>query len=852
MLSLTEFFAIFRWWAVLMLLGTAVTPLTYTIFKRLPDKGYAFTKMVGLLLVSYIFWLLSSLGFTANHLGGILLALVIVATLSLWLGKQQGSDIGEWLLANKGLVLRTDLLFTAVFLIWVWVRAQNPAISATEKPMEFAFLNAVGRTPTFPPLDPWLSGYAISYYYFGYVMTSVLARLAAVPEYIAFNLGIAWLAAGTAVGAYGLVYNLVALNGRRSHAIILGIAATIALPLAGNQQITLEIAHANAIGSPAFWEWLDIRDINTPPVAEAPPRYDSTAWWWWRASRVIHEYHLSGRAEEGLEPIAEFPGFSFILGDMHPHVLALPFAFLSLAAALLWYLRAHASARNDQWQNELRPLLKEPLFWFTVITLGGLSFLNTWDVLIHLFIVVAAHFLGHWQSKGWHAALTANTAALAIAIAVPSFLLYLPFYIGFSSQAGAPYLLPMLMKPTRMAHFLVIFGMPLTAVLPMLVLLISRQRLKQWRFGMGLAALFLLILFLLMLLLIWIIAASPEGSARIGVLAAELNLALPPRPDSLIAAGWGVTAVITLLPVLLSARLAAPWLILLLAGMGAAILMVWRHNAEKYTGQKNHPQPPAALPFLLLLIFTGVLLTLGPEFVYLRDNFGQRINTIFKFYYQSWVLFGVAGLASLGWLWQQAENNARKVVPALTTAVYLTLFLFAVQFPIYAAQSRTAEYRGTLAAADRPPATLDGLAYLARFNPDEYAAIMWLRENDALNTAVILEAVGGQYSQYGRVAANTGLPTVLGWAGHEYQWRGPNTPEPDLRDPAVREIYTSQDWDSTARLLNDYQVQYIYVGALEMNTYGQQAYEKFVRRLTPVYTNNSVTIFAWQPEKKES
>ena len=85
-------------------------------------------------------------------------------------------------------ILVTELVFAALFVLWVWVRSQNPAIAATEKPMEFAFLNAIGRSPSFPPLDPWLSGFAISYYYFGYIMTSLIARLALVPEQIAFNL----------------------------------------------------------------------------------------------------------------------------------------------------------------------------------------------------------------------------------------------------------------------------------------------------------------------------------------------------------------------------------------------------------------------------------------------------------------------------------------------------------------------------------------------------------------------------------------------------------------------------------------------------------------------------------------
>ena len=114
-------------------------------------------------------------------------------------------------------------------------------------------------------------------------------------------------------------------------------------------------------------------------------------------------------------------------------------------------------------------------------------------------------------------------------------------------------------------------------------------------------------------------------------------------------------------------------------------------------------------------------------------------------------------------------------------------------------------------------------------------------------TPVILEAVGGQYSSYGRISANTGLPTILGWAGHEYQWRG-NTPEPGIREPAVNEIFSQSDLLSVAELLNRYSVEYIYVGGLESDMYGSSGLDKFAEQLDVAYSNNSVTIYRWQPQ----
>lgn len=884
-----EIWMVIRWWLALVVVGTAVTPFTLHLLAHLPDRGYAFSKLLGLLLTSYLFWLLGSLGVLGNNVGGILVGLLVVAGLSVWAWQQGRAEITAWLRANWRYILLTELLFLAVFLLWVWVRAQNPAIVATEKPMDFAFLNAIGRSPAFPPLDPWLSGYAISYYYFGYLMQSMLARLTAVPEPYAFNLAIAWLVAGTAVGAFGLVYNLVAAYGQQAKraAAVLGLVAAIAIPIAGNLEIVLEAAHGRGYGSPEFWAWLDVRDLNTPPDPATPPRYENAFWWWWRSSRPINEYSLNGQRIDGLEPIVEFPAFSFVLGDMHPHVMALPFAFLSLGVALAWFLKdfnAETQRRREGEQEsaesvksvdlyiaQFTGLVREigiPLWLLTAIILGGLSFLNTWDVLIHLFVVLGAFTLAQWRAqergRGWSGAILVRTFYVALLLVIPAVLLYLPFYLGFRSQAGAPFLLPMLSRPTRLVQFLIVFGLPLGTITILLLVLAARQRFRHWQAGLGTAVSLLLALFLLALLFSWIVAASAEGSGRVINLAAELGIPLAARPEGL-AVGWAFTAIAAILPTYLQARFGYPALTLLLAALLALAVMVLIETINQHKDAKTqraeaevaHPGDLAALtsslPFAILLIITGILLTLGPEFLYLRDNFGVRLNTIFKFYYQAWALFGVAAIFGLYALWQ-ATVGAKRAVPALVTAGYGLALLLSLLFPYYAVQSRAEEFRGAVDAEFRQPPTLNGLASMQTFNFDDYAAIQWLREN-VRGTPVILESVGGQYSEYGRVSASTGLPTLLGWAGHEYQWRGSSTQEPAVRDPAVRDIYTAPNWNGSnaALLLDDYGVELIYVGNLERSTYGLFGPElqKFDDRLEVAYQNSSVTIYRWLPEEGE-
>lgn len=895
MLSSTDLFALLRWWLALVMMGTAVVPLTFMLFNKLADRGYAFTKMVGLLLVSYLFWIMGSLGFVGNNLGGIVLALLVVAGLSAWAFTRQRAQLTVWLRENVAYIGLVELLFLVMFVLWAFARAQHPEIANTEKPMEFAFLNAAVRTPTFPPIDPWLSGFAISYYYFGYVMMSVVTRLAAVPTAVGFNLALVWVVAATAVGSFGLVYNLIASRGREAWrtAVLFGFVAAFAIPLAGNQQITMEVLYANDALPDDFWRWLDVRDINDPPSSgtEMTPRYTTSAWWWWRASRPINEYTIGG-TQSGLEPIVEFPAFSFILGDIHPHVLALPFALLSLALALVWFLESRALDLSDFrltignlrfWERDNSPATEDvsstvhnsqsalveversiiqnlaslvpswPLFAITVIILGGLSFLNTWDVLIHMFVVLAAFALGQWQRRDWSAEIGGQTAVLAVLIAVPAIILYFPFYLGFQSQTGAPYILPMLMRPTRLPHFLIIFGMPLLVVVVFLVGTAVRQRFQHGRVLLITAVGSILVLLMMSLLLAWIVASSAAGSGTVMGIAGELGVALPPRPEGALVPGWGLRAILTILPGYLAMRLRYPLTALLLATLLGFVIMLWsQYLSNKQTDQSaNTAMTNPSFPFTLLLILTAVLLTLGPEFLYLRDNFGVRLNTVFKFYYQAWVMFGIAAVVALEVMWREWRSK----IPAVATGLaYAALLASALQFPVYAVRSRAIEYRGALTAENRLPATLDGLAKLKQYNPDEYSAIMWLSENSN-GLPVVLEATGGAYSTYGRVSANTGLPTVLGWANHEYQWRGSDTPEPGERAPAIEQIYRNPFWDNTGELLDRYDVAYIYVGNLERTTYGNgaqiPAQEKFDQLLNVAYQNNSVTIYRWQGDSEE-
>jgi len=327
------------WYLLVSLIGWLTFPLAFRLFPGLADRGFSLTRALGMLVWGYVFWMMASLGIVHNDAGGLLLALVVLATIagSGILQVEQRRMMGGWIKSNRRVILTIEILFFLAFAFLAFVRAGNPEIVGTEKPMELAFINAILRSPTFPPRDPWLSGYAISYYYFGYVMTAMLAKATGTVGSVAFNLMLSLIFALSAVGAYGVLYSLLAAW-QKKHPAPSGRKTMTGWPLLGpffllivsNFEGFLEILHNRGLfwrfapdgsATSSFWSWLGILDLNQPPVKPltwTPERY----YWWWRASRVIQDLNLAGKATGQSEIIDEFPFFSYLLGDLHPHVLA--------------------------------------------------------------------------------------------------------------------------------------------------------------------------------------------------------------------------------------------------------------------------------------------------------------------------------------------------------------------------------------------------------------------------------------------------------------------------------------------------------------------------------------------------
>ncbi len=774
------------WYLVMTALGWAAAPLAFTWLRRLPDRGWGVARPLGWMLTGYIVWMLAYFDMARVSAGSGFGALLLVALGSLIVLDRWGDGWRAWwawLRARRRLILLEEGLFLAAFVLWTLVRAHDSAIMGTEKPMEFAFLNSIVRGGTVPPADPWMSGYAISYYYFGYLLVALVTTMGRTPTPVAFNLSVALLFALTLTAAFSLAYNVARTVAGEKAARLAGGLGALLTGVAGNLEGFFEVLNANGIGSEAFYRWLDIKNL----VKAAPTGtwYPTEFWWWWRASRVIRDRAPLTGADQ--EVITEFPFFSFLLGDVHPHVLALPFVLMVLSVAFATLRAAWLSRKGEEPLSAVSPAWPTSSFLLTAWAVGGLAFLNAWDFPTMSLIVIAAWLVGHAAAGRLSGRSLVDAVLRTAPLPVVGLVLYLPFFIGLQSQAKGVGLV--IGVATRLHQYLIIHGLFFWAWVALLLSLLPvarRSGVDRWR-------------------LAW--TALMAGWALLGLLLRNGTAIL--LSGVIWAGGWMLGACVSAL-----------------RAQGR------RAEASDRATNVGLPRDPTGVLFALLAGGVAVGLTLSTEFIFVRDVFGTRMNTVFKFYYQAWVLLSVASAFGAVWLWRRLPPAGR----AAWGLGFGALLAAAMLYPVAATWSKANRFQG--------PATLDGLAWFRQARPGDAAAVAWLNAN-VEGQPNILEATGPQYSEYARVATMTGLPTVLGWGGHELQWRG-TYEEPGRREPLIARIYQTEDAQEARRLLDEFDVRYVIVGSLERQAYGlgDAQVQKFRAFMAPVVERQDAVLFA--------
>lgn len=884
------------WVVAVEFLGLATLPITTRLLRRLPDSGYGLARTLGLLLLAWITWMVVSLGLFPNTRSTVVLALAILVVANLAVFVRHRRSIVGWLGANWRTIAISEAVFWGAFALLLAIRLANPDLwhpaRGGEKPMDLAYLMAVMKSQWFPPYDPWFAGGYLNYYYFGQVIVGTLIKLTGIVPTTAFNLVIPLLYALTFAGVFSAAYNLVALrqnegphpnlslsargegrvrspyqysgqsreNGRDSTRswTIAGLAGGVMALLLGNLGGGMQLNEALARLSPlklAGPVGLDTVVGLSGGIWQAvtqPGALNIPTDWYWASTRIIKG------------TINEFPFFTFLYADLHAHLIALPVTMLALGLALAWLSSLGGRTSPWPWRTPTRAedqpgatrqgtsdstptcsacesdcpppsygpvesgasrgvidgqgakagwLEISALVILTGLVVGALAPTNFWDYPTYL-VIVALAIVAPWYARRplvW-GDLVARVVVI-LGIGVLSRVLFWPYHANYQMfYAG----IEPFGDKSSVGDYLIIHGFLLFAVASFVVVCVGRQ--GDRGLSMRLTRLLL------------------KQWDRFPRLDALLRNRLPVLRENVRAVAWlGIAGVCVLVALTLLGLSLVSLLLVLLAAV--AIVGLWS-------------RPSATNAFILGLIALGAGLGIACEFVAVKGDVG-RMNTVFRFYLQVWMLWSIAGAVGLYAAFVSLRRSTWRIGRWAWTAILVGLMATCLVYPLVGTRARVADRFDPSIAP-----TLDGTAYMERavYRDEDHeltlasdlAAIRWLQDN-VEGSPVILEGRTPLYRWGSRVSIYTGLPTVLGWDWHQKQQRAGYTWLVDERAGDVSEMYGSLSIERTRELLRKYQVRYVYVGGLERAYYPAEGLAKFDKMLNSelrlVYDDNGVRIY---------
>jgi YYY domain-containing protein len=829
------------WWLTIFLYGLVVWPLLCVIFPRMADRGYGIARIAGLLLVAWLAWVASTLKFSLWSQAGILALLVALAALSVALGWRRRKEIGAYLRAHWRRIAWIEVIALLAFLFFIGVRLTNPDLwhvaKGGEKPMDFAYFNAVLRSTTFPPFDPWYSGGFMNYYYFGFVLVGSPVLLLQVVPAVAYNLIIPTLFSVTGVGAFSIAFNVVSswqVARRKRSATprtlgnpwLAGVSALLFVVVLGNLD-TIRVfgngvaqlggysrptgiasymrdsllASEGLIGPDGSVTLTFEQESELVQRVESPTIGDRLGY------EIDHTLALvnglvtgTGRllagdslpigtdrwywgpsrvlAETpGVEgnAITEMPYFTFLYGDLHAHMISLSLILLVMFFVFSELIQAGADRRS--------PLEQALAIALGAIAVGVLRATNTWDWPSFLLFSVAGLSYAWWlRWRGLSRDSVLAWLARVGGLVVLSFVAALPFTSWYASEYNS-------------------------------LQLWQGGRTPLWAY-LDIHGLFI---FLIISLLVWETARWMRA-VRVSDLRGR-------GPFVLVALGAGAAVALAAIG-------------LALAGYQVALitlpLVAWIVPLFFRPGQSR------AMQYVLVLAGFGLALTTGVEVVVVAGDIGRQ-NTVFKFYMQVWLVFGVASAVAFAWLLGGLQHWRRGLKWIWVGAAGLLLFIAGL-FPITATIGRSFDRMSF-----DVPLTLDGMAYMDSSQHyeipstggegqslplgEDAALIRWLQNNVA-GSPVIVEGrkFPSEYQWNGRISIYTGLPSVLGWTFHQKQQRTlyPLPLLVDQRAAIITAFYNTPDIDEAVSFLRHFDVAYVLVGNLERVQATEAGIRKFV------------------------
>lgn len=684
-----------KWWLMVLILGLGYYPLGAVLFSALRDRGYIFSKVLGIGLAGFLTWVLVVCG-AAKFTSGAVIAVTAVSMALCWILYIKKAEKKT---LDLDLVLGEELIFLAFFLLWTYFAGFRPEAKGTEKFMDYGFMAALTRSDTLPARDLWYSAGNMNYYYGGQYYAVFLTKLSFTRIQETYNLMRTLVAAFAFVLPFNLVFHMIREIPRKVKAVpgwiaaLGGLLAGAAVSLAGNMHYVLYGLFGDVFklsGYEDYWFPNSTRYIGHNPLTD---------------DQCIHE----------------FPSYSFVLGDLHAHVVNVMFVLLTVGILYAW-MKSIREREEEGQVFSVKKLLLEPAVIACGVLTGIFHWTNYWDFVIYTTAaLICIFFTAMYRYRGQAKAVAAATVLQTAEVFVLGTLAALPFTSSFETMVSG---IALSKYHTVLYQFLILWGLPFALVL-ILLLAVLIKYLRAYR-----------------------------GPGRFREFFRRVSLS-----DT----------------------------------------------------------------FALILGICGIGLVLIPELIYVRDiyeNGYARSNTMFKLTYQAFILFGMAmAYAIVRLLLWKGRKLARTLGAAGLALVLLTCGYFGYSVKCWFGNVLDVSgYR-----------CLDATAYLENVYPEDAAAIRWLNENVEGNP-VVLEANGDSYSDYCRVSAMTGLPTVLGWYVHEWLWRG-DTADLNEKSAEIQTIYTSGDREAVEELLEKYEVEYIFVGSCEREKYGENLNEDLLRSL---------------------
>ncbi len=807
---------VLAWLLVVEFIYLISLPLCLFLFRPLADRGLVLARIVGLLVVAYLAWIVVSLGWMSFSIPVMLLGLAAIAALSGIVLALQWRQMWEFVKQRWQYVAIAEALFLVAFFAFAIIRALNPDLwhpfRGGEKPMEMAYFNAVIRSTLLPPYDPWFAGGYLNYYYWGYFILAIPTRLAGIVPTTAFNLAVPLLFALTVTGAFSVVYNLAegfrrAVRPARSgigdsndveadseyagdyevnpgqhfsraersirSPITAGFTGALFVAVIGNLDGTIQLVQGvwgKVTGAGASVLPFDFwRSSRMLPNSESVEANPFAFWLWGTA----------GSQPEVSWHITEFPFFSFLFADLHAHMIAIPFTILVIGLSLNFA----AGFRRLGWVWDSASLAALGL------AAGSLWLINSWDYPSFLLLALAMVAIAAYSAWDLLKLRITWGMGLSVILVAISLVAFLPFHQSVETFGTG---LEVTRWRTPLVNFLGIHGLFLVVIGVFLAWQARRP------------------LFVIVgdsLRLPYLDVATETDAYRQSFqrwlrLFSWVAIALAAL---FVAAGYFTAAV-------------------MIVFLTLTCLVAWDAMTSRERGQIY-----GVFPLVMTALALGLII--GVDLVRVEDDIG-RMNTLFKYYLEVWVLLA---LASAFFLWRMWYDNRFRPMPfdaahLVWFGIVVSLILFSLVYTLLGTQARLDDRFNPL------PPTLDGTAFMEqavhweREQPIELKwdreAINWLQDN-VEGSPVILEAHTEQYRWGGRMANYTGLPTVLGWPWHQIQQRGPYSTEVHTRARDIQNIYMTDDLAEAKALLDGYGVRYVVVGDLEQIFYPGEGLGKF-------------------------